>query len=79
MRKGRERSKRDVFYYSVKLLLYEIKMENPKKKKFLSNYLTQIGIFLYRIGKKHTFLHWKFDGAEFRPQNRVIESPDIKG
>ena len=49
-------------------VLYEIKMENPPKKKNRQN-----GNFLSGIGKKHTF--GIGNRAEFWPQNRVIESP----
>ena len=62
MRKGRERSK---CYYRYN------KIENKKKKRKI-----QIGNFLSEIGKKN-ILFGIGNGAEFRPQNWVIESPDL--
>ena len=41
---------------------------------FFFFFVVKLGIFCLELGKKHTF--WHGNGAEFRPQNRVIESPD---
>ena len=54
-------------------VLYEIKMENLSKKMFFC----QIGIFCLELGKK-TYFFGIGNGAEFRPQNRVIESPGLQ-
>ena len=64
MRKGRGRSK---------CFLYSMKYREPKKKKkiFLSNW----EFFVWNWEK--TILFGIGNGAEFRPQNRVIESPDV--
>ena len=76
MRKGRERSK----CYYILLFCDEIKMENQKKKNFffLSNwdffFFCQIGNFFLELGKN--ILFGIGNGAEFRAQNRVIESPE---
>ena len=48
-------------------------MENKKKKKKKKKIFFKLGIFCLELGKKHTF--GIGNGAEFRPQNRVIESP----
>ena len=53
-------------------------MENPKKKKkkkknFFFFFFVKLGIFCLELGKK--ILFGIGNGAEFRPQNRVIESP----
>ena len=45
-------------------------MENQKKKK--NFFFVKLGIFCLELGKNILF----GNGAEFRPQNRVIESPD---
>ena len=50
-------------------------MENKKKKKFF--FFGLIGNFWSRIGKKN-ILFGIGNGAEFRPQNGVIESPVSK-
>ena len=79
MRKGRERSKCDCILCKYVTLcsvfvLYEIKMENQKKKKkkfFLSNW----EYFVWNWEK--SILFGIGNGAEFRPQNRVIESPEM--
>ena len=56
--------------------------QKKKKKKKKKNFFffwggggggVKLGIYCLELGKKHTFWHW--DGAEFQPQNRVIESP----
>ena len=71
MRKGRERSK----CYNNYILLFcdEKKMENQKKKKKIFFFFVKLGIFFLELGKKTLFDIG--NGAEFRPQNRVIESP----
>ena len=53
-------------------ILYEIKMENPPPppKKF---FFGEIGNFLSGVGEKN-ILFGIGNGAEFRPQNQVIES-----
>ena len=60
--------KKLVWFYSIILwnckyvticsvfVLYEIKMENQKKKKKT----VKLGFFLSGIGKKHTFWHWEW-------------------
>ena len=65
MRKGRERSK----CYYILLFCDEIKMENPKKKIFC-----HIGNFFWNWEKN--ILFGIGNGAEFRPQNQVIVSPE---
>ena len=52
-------------------VLYEKKMEKQKKKKKKKN--CQIGIFFLNWEK--TILFGIGNGADFRPQNWVIESP----
>ena len=52
------------------IVLYEIKMENQKKKKNLSNR----EIFVWNLQKNILFAIE--NRAEFRPQNRVIKSPE---
>ena len=49
-------------------------MENQKKIFFFFFFFGKIGNFLSGIGKKN-ILFGIGNGAEFRPQNRVIESP----
>ena len=64
MRKGRERSKCDciklfceiVNNVTICSVLYEIKMENQKKKQKKIFFVE----FLSRIGKKHTFWQWEW-------------------
>ena len=56
--------------FCLVFVLYEIKMENKKKKNFLSNW----DFFLLNWEK--TILFGIGNGAEFRPQNRVIKSPE---
>ena len=68
MRKGRERSK----CYSI--LLYSVmkkKIENQKKKIF---FFSNWDFFSWNWEKN--ILFGIGNGAEFQPQNRVIESPD---
>ena len=50
-------------------------MENQKKQKNLFLFLSNFGIFCLELGKN--ILFGIGNGAEFRPQNRVIESPEI--
>ena len=56
------------------MFIYSMKYREPKKKK---KFFCQIGNFLSGIGKKPYFLALGM-GPEFRPQNRVIESPEIE-
>ena len=41
-------------------VLYEIKMENKKKKGFKGCFFVILGIFCLELGKKHTFWHWEW-------------------
>ena len=72
MRKGRERSK----CYYILLFCDEKKMENQKKKKFFFFFVVvKLGFFSWNWEKN--ILFGIGNGAEFRPQNRVIESPGV--
>ena len=76
MRKGRERSK----CYYILLSCDEIKMENQKKKKkkiiiFSFFFFVKLGIFFWNWEKN--ILFGIGNGAEFRLQIRVIESPGV--
>ena len=70
MRKGKERSK----CCYILLFCDEIKMENKKQKIFFF-FFVKLGIFFWNWEKD--ILFGIGNGAEFRPQNRVIESPGI--
>ena len=49
--------------------------KKKKKKKFFFFFFVKLGIFCLELGKN--ILFGIGNGAEFRPQNRVIESPDL--
>ena len=72
----RER-KKQVWLYSIILWIckYVTKCSVFVYMKHFFFFFCQIGHFLSWIRKKHTF--GIENGAEFRPQNRVIESPDF--
>ena len=57
--------------HKLTFFLYYMKYRWRAQKK--KNFFCQIGNFLFAIGKN--ILFGIGNGAEFRPQNRVIESP----
>ena len=72
MRKGRERSKCDciLLFFEVVIMLQYGESKNLKKKKKI----VKLGIVCPELGENIPF--GIENGAEIRPQNRVIESPE---